>query len=179
MKLHNKVAVITGGNSGIGLATAHEFKSQGARVIIIGRNADAVAAATGIPLLHIMDATGAAIRAAGLTRVGLIGTRFTMEKPFCRDRLTSAHALDVIVPDEQDRAVVHRVSYEELIAGRIEPASRAAYRGVMQRLAARGAEAIVLGCTEIMLRVGPDDSPVPLFDTTALHARAAVAAALS
>ena len=163
---------------------AHRLEAAGADILLICSNtmhqmAEAIAAATTIPLLHIMDATGAAIGAAGLTRVGLIGTRFTMEQPFCRDRLASAHGLDVIIPDEDDRAVVHRIIYEELIAGRIEAQSREAYRGVIARLTDRGAQAIVLGCTEIMLLIGPDDSPVPLFDTTALHARAAVAAALS
>ena len=163
---------------------AQRLEAAGADFLLICSNtmhqtAEAIEAATHIPLLHIMDATGAAIRAAGLTRVGLIGTRFTMEKAFCRDRLAGRHGLDVIVPDEDDRAVVHRVIYEELIAGRIEAASREAYRGVIQRLAERGAQAIILGCTEIMLLIGAEDSPVPLFDTTALHGSAAVAAALS
>lgn len=163
---------------------AQRLEAAGADVLLICSNtmhqmADAVEAATHIPLLHIMDATGAAIGAAGLTRVALIGTRFTMEKPFCRDRLTRRHGLEVIIPDADDRAVVHRVIYEELIAGRIEPTSREAYRGVIRRLAERGAQAIILGCTEIMLLIGAEDSPVPLFDTTALHASAAVAAALS
>ena len=166
------------------IEAAQRLQTAGADVLVICSNtmhqtADAVEAAIAIPLLHIMDATGAAIGAAGLTRVGLIGTRFTMEQDFCRGRLAGHHGLDVIVPDDSDRATVHRVIYDELIAGRIEPASRLAYRQVMQRLADRGAQAIVLGCTEIMLLVDATDSPVPLFDTTALHAAAAVAAALS
>lgn len=162
---------------------ARRLEQAGAEVLVICSNtlhrcAADVAADSTIPLLHIMDPTGQAIRAAGLTRVGLIGTRFTMEQAFCRDRLADQHAIEVIIPEGDDRAIVHRVIYEELIAGRIEDASRVAYRGVIARLAARGAQAIVLGCTEIMLLIGPEDSPVPLFDTTALHAAAAVAAAL-
>jgi aspartate racemase len=162
---------------------AQKLEAAGARHLLICTNtmhrcAEAVEAATTIPLLHIADPTGTAIRAAGLHRVGLLGTRFTMEQAFYRDRLAERHGIDVLVPEAEDRDTVHRVIYEELVAGRIEPASREAYRGVMQRLAARGAQAIVLGCTEIMLLVGPDDSPVPLFDTTALHAGAAIRAAL-
>lgn len=158
---------------------ARQLAAAGADALMICTNtmhrcAPAVEAAVAMPLIHIADPTGAAIRAAGYTRIGLLGTRFTMEQDFYRGRLADRHGLDVIVPDEADRATVHRVIYEELVAGRIEPASREAYRGVMQRLAQRGAQAIVLGCTEIMLLVGPDDSPVPLFDTTALHARAGI-----
>lgn len=158
---------------------ARRLAAAGADALMICTNtmhrcAPAVEAAVAMPLIHIADPTGAAIRAAGYTRIGLLGTRFTMEQDFYRGRLADRHGLDVIVPDEADRATVHRVIYEELVAGRIEPASREAYRGVMQRLAQRGAQAIVLGCTEIMLLVGPDDSPVPLFDTTALHARAGI-----
>lgn len=158
---------------------ARRLAAAGADALMICTNtmhrcAPAVEAAVAMPLIHIADPTGAAIRAAGYTRIGLLGTRFTMEQDFYRGRLADRHGLGVIVPDEADRATVHRVIYEELVAGRIEPASREAYRGVMQRLAQRGAQAIVLGCTEIMLLVGPDDSPVPLFDTTALHARAGI-----
>jgi aspartate racemase len=158
---------------------ARRLAAAGADALMICTNtmhrcAPAVEAAVAMPLIHIADPTGAAIRAAGYTRIGLLGTRFTMEQDFYRGRLADRHGLDVIVPDEADRATIHRVIYDELVAGRIEPASREAYRGVMQRLAQRGAQAIVLGCTEIMLLVGPDDSPVPLFDTTALHARAGI-----
>lgn len=142
------------------------------------RMADAVEAAAGIPLLHIADPTGAAIAARGFRTVGLLGTAFTMEQDFYRARLARRHGLEVLVPEAEDRALVHRVIYEELIAGRIEPASREVYRGVIARLVERGAEAVVLGCTEIGLLVGEADSPVPLFDTTALHAEAAVAWAL-
>ena len=132
-----------------------------------------------VPLLHIADPTAERIRARGLCRVGLLGTAYTMEGAFLRDRLRDRHGLDVLVPEADDRAVVHRVIYEELVQGRILPASREAYRAVIARLAARGAEGVILGCTEITLLVCPDDSPVPLFDTTALHAEAAVEFALA
>eukprot|EP01037_Dinobryon_pediforme_P008567 gene8567-8659_t len=163
---------------------AQRLADAGADHLVICSNsmhccADAVEAAVPLPLIHIADPVGRAIRSAGLTRIGLLGTRFTMEQDFIRGRLASHHGLDVIVPEDDDRATVHRVIYEELVTGRIEPASRSAYRDVMHRLAARGAQGIVLGCTEIMLLVDATDSPVPLFDTTALHADAAIAAALS
>jgi aspartate racemase len=101
-----------------------------------------------------------------------------MEQAFYRERLAEHHGLDVLVPEDADRQIVHRVIYEELVAGRIEPRSREAYRGVLARSAERGAQGIILGCTEIMLLVRPEDSPVPLFDTTALHAAAATALAI-
>jgi aspartate racemase len=162
---------------------ARRLEAAGADLIVICTNtmhlmAEAVQAAIGVPLLHIAHAAAQAIRAAGLTRVGLLGTAFTMEQPFYAERL-ARHGLDVIVPDADDRALIHRVIYDELIAGRIEPASRDAYRTVIARLVDRGAEAVVLGCTEIMLLIGPDDAAVPVFDTTAIHAEAAVAAALA
>jgi len=142
------------------------------------RVADQVQAGIGIPLLHIADPTAERVRAAGFSRVGLLGTAFTMEQAFYKGRLRDRFGLDVLVPGDEDRALVHRVIYDELVQGRAEPASREAYRAVIARLAERGAEAIILGCTEIMLLVRPEDSPVPLFDTTALHAAAAVERAL-
>ncbi|MFD1952541.1 aspartate/glutamate racemase family protein [Sphingomonas arantia] len=141
------------------------------------RVAGAIEAAVAIPLLHIADPTAAAILAAGYTRVGLIGTAFTMEQAFYRERL-EAQGLAVLVPGAADRAVVHDVIYRELVVGVVSDASRDAYREVIARLVADGAEAVVLGCTEIMLLVGAGDSAVPLFDTTELHARAAVELAL-
>ena len=140
--------------------------------------AEAVEQAAGVPLLHIADPTGAAIRAAGLNKVGLLGTAFTIEQAFYRERLAQRHGLEVIVPDAGDRALVHGVIYDELIAGVVSEASRAAYRAVIARLVARGAQAVILGCTEIMLLVRDEDSAVPLFDTTSLHAEAAVQALL-
>ncbi|KQQ89434.1 aspartate/glutamate racemase family protein [Aureimonas sp. Leaf324] len=162
---------------------AQRLEAAGADLLLICTNtmhrlAPAVEAAVGIPLLQIADPTGRSIRAAGLSRVGLLGTAFTMEHEFYKGRLADRHGLDVLVPDDGDRAAVHRIIYEELVAGRVLPPSREVYRAVIGDLVARGAEAIILGCTEIMLLIGPDDSPVPVFDTTTLHAEAAVAAAL-
>jgi aspartate racemase len=137
-----------------------------------------IEAAVAIPLLHIADPTAKAVKAAGLSRVGLLGTAFTMEGDFYRGRLQALHGLDVLVPDEADRRTVHRVIYDELVAGIVRDESRQAYREIIARLEAAGAQAIVLGCTEIMLLVQPEDACVPLFDTTTLHAAAAVDRAL-
>jgi len=164
------------------IEAARALERGGAEGVMIATNtmhlmADAVADAIGVPLLHIGDAAARVVRAAGHARIGLIGTAFTMEQPFYAERL-AGHGLEVIVPDAADRRTAHAIIYDELVQGRIEPASRDAYRGIIARLVARGAEAIVLGCTEIMLLVGDDDGAVPLFDTTTLHAQAAVAWAL-
>ncbi|MBC9178857.1 aspartate/glutamate racemase family protein [Roseomonas ludipueritiae] len=165
------------------IAAAQRLERGGADFVLICTNtmhrmAEEVQAAIGIPLLHIADPTAERIRAAGLRRVGLLGTAFTMEQDFYKGRLVERHGLEVLVPEAEDRALVHRVIYEELVQGRAEPASREAYRAVIARLVARGAEAVILGCTEIMLLVRPEDSAVPLFDTTALHAEAAVERAI-
>ncbi len=133
----------------------------------------------GIPLLHIADATADRVRSAGLRTVGLLGTKFTMEQDFYRGRLVEKHGLNVLVPDETEREVVHRVIYDELVVGKILPESREKFARIIAELAARGAEGIILGCTEIGLLVKPEDSPVPLFDTTQIHAEAAVEFALS
>jgi aspartate racemase len=132
---------------------------------------------TVLPLLHLGDATADAVRKAGVTRVGLLGTAFTMEQDFYRDRL-AAHGLDVLVPDAGDRAEVHRIIYEELVVGVVRDESRDTYREVIQRLVDRGAEGVILGCTEIELLVGQADSPVPVFPTTRLHAELAADHAL-
>jgi aspartate racemase len=162
---------------------ARRLEGAGAEVLLICSNtmhrmAGEVERAVSIPLLHIADPTAEAIRAAGLGRVGLLGTAFTMEQAFYKGRLAEAHGLEVLIPEADDRAVVHRIIYEELVAGIVEPASRAAYREIMARLVARGAQGIILGCTEIALLVGADDCQAPLFDTTALHAGAVVGLAL-
>jgi aspartate racemase len=141
--------------------------------------ADAVAGAIDIPLLHIADPTAEKIKAAGFHKVGLLGTAFTMEQEFYKGRLERVFGLDVLVPDADDRRVVHEIIYEELVAGEIRSESRIAYREVIARLVAAGAEAIILGCTEIMLLVSAEDSAVPLFDTTTIHAIAAVDRALA
>jgi len=143
------------------------------------RMADQVQAAVRIPLLHIADPTAERIKAQGIRRVGLLGTAFTMEQEFYKGRLQSRFGLDVLVPEAEDRATVHRIIYDELVQGRVEAASREAYRKVIARLVDRGAEAVILGCTEIMLLVKPEDSRVPLFDTTGIHAEAAVERAIS
>jgi aspartate racemase len=143
------------------------------------RMADAVSAAVDIPLLHIADATAERIRARDIKIVGLLGTAFTMEQDFYKGRLRSRFGLDVLVPDGDDRTLVHRIIYDELVQGRIEQNSRDAYRAVIRRLVERGAQAVILGCTEIMLLVKPGDSLVPLFDTTRIHAEAAVDRALA
>lgn len=165
------------------IEAAKRLQAGGADFILICTNtmhlmADDIAGAVAIPLLHVVDPTAKAVVEAGVRRVGLLGTAFTMEKAFYRDRLALA-GLDVIVPDEADRGEVHRVIYEELVAGKIEPASRQIYREIIARLVERGAQAIVLGCTEIMLLVDQSDAAVPLFDTTELHALAAVDQALA
>ena len=162
---------------------ARRLEAAGADFILICTNtmhlmADEVAEAVAIPLLHVVDPAAKAIVEAGLQRVGLLGTAFTMERAFYRDRLAQA-GLEVLVPDEADRREVHRVIYDELVAGKIESASRQAYRDIIARLVERGAQAIVLGCTEIMLLVDQSDAAVPLFDTTELHALAAVDQALA
>jgi len=142
------------------------------------READTIEAAVHIPLLHIADPTAEAIKAAGLSRVGLLGTAFTMEQDFYRGRLEKRHGLEVLVPEADDRKAVHDIIYSELVAGQVLGASRDVYRAVIARLVERGAQAIILGCTEIMLLVSQADSAVPLFDTTTLHALAAVDRAL-
>ncbi len=163
---------------------ARRLEAAGAEMLLICTNtmhrmAPAVQAAVTVPLLHIADPTAERIKTAGFRRVGLLGTAFTMEQDFYKGRLSRDHGLDVLVPGDDDRAVVHRIIYDELVAGRVTADSREAYRGVIARLVRDGAEAVILGCTEIMLLVRPEDSPVPIFDTTALHAEAAVAFALS
>jgi len=163
---------------------ARRLQAGGADLLLVCTNtmhtlADRIEAACPLPLLHIVDPTAQAIVQAGARKVGLLGTAFTMEQDFYRGRLQDRFDLEVLVPDADDRRSVHDIIYQELIAGVVSEHSRQVYAGVIARLVARGAEAIILGCTEIMLLVRPEDSAVPLFDTTALHARAAVDAALA
>jgi aspartate racemase len=171
--------------AGVALAAAaRSLERAGADCLVLCTNtmhkvADAVTADLGIPFIHIADPTAAAVRARGLRRIGLLGTRFTMEEPFYRGRLADRHELEVLTPEAADRAVVNRVIYEELCLGVVRDESRARYREIMARLVARGAEGIILGCTEITLLVSQPDSEVPLFDTTRLHALAAVDFALA
>jgi len=162
---------------------ARSLEAAGANLLLLCTNtmhkvAPAIEAAVAIPLLHIADATARAVKQAGIRTVGLLGTRFTMEQDFYRGRLESLHGLEVITPEATDRATVHRVIYDELCLGVTRTESRASYRGIIERLVARGARGIILGCTEIAMLVRPEDSPVPIFDTTRLHAESAVDAAL-
>ena len=156
---------------------ARGLRAAGAEGLVICTNtmhlvAPAIEAAVDIPLLHIADATAARIRAAGLSRAALLGTRFTMERDFYRRRIEAA-GIKVIVPEAAQREVVHRVIYDELCLGRILDASRDAYRAIIAGLVAQGAEGVILGCTEIGLLVGEGDATVPLFDTARIHAEAA------
>ena len=162
---------------------ARGLQAAGAGALLICANtmhivAPAIESAVQIPLLHVVDAAATAVRRAGLRRVGLLGTRFTMEQPFYVERLRQQR-LDVLLPDADDRALVHRVIYEELCQGQLLASSREDYRRVMRTLVAQGAEGIILGCTELALLVDASDATVPLFDTTQLHAQAAVDWALS
>ena len=162
---------------------AQALERAGVEFLVLATNtmhkvADAIEAAVDIPLLHIADPTAAAIQAAGLQRVGLLGTRFTMEQPFYRERLEQRHGIEVLTPDAAQRELVHRVIYEELCLGQIRQESRDAYRQVIAELVLRGAQAVILGCTEIGLLVSAEDASVPLFDTTRLHALAAADKAL-
>ncbi len=162
---------------------ARGLQAAGAEAIVICTNtmhrvAPQVQAAVDLPLLHIADATAARIRASGLTRVALLGTRFTMEQAFYRDRIAVA-GIEVITPDAAQRDRVHRVIYDELCLGRILDASRDDYRAIITDLVGRGAQGVILGCTEIGLLVGAGDASVPLFDTARIHAEAAADWALA
>jgi len=165
------------------IEAARAVEAGGADFLIICTNtmhkmANEVQQSIAIPLLHIADATAEVVKAGGLQRVGLLGTRFTMEQDFYRGRLVEKYGLDVLVPQEADREIVHRVIYDELVLGRIEPASKAEYLRIIANLAQAGAEGIILGCTEIGLLVSQQDCSLPLFDTTRIHALAAVEYAL-
>ncbi|MDQ2988573.1 MAG: aspartate/glutamate racemase family protein [Pseudomonadota bacterium] len=165
-------------------AAARALESAGADFLVLCTNtmhkvAPAIEAAVGIPLFHIVDPTAAAIKQAGFSTIGLLGTRFTMEQDFYRERLRERHGLAVLVPAPPDRDIVHRVIYDELCLGKVVTQSRDEYRRIMAALVAQGAQAIILGCTEIALLVGQQDASVPLFDTTGIHAREAAEHALS
>ena len=162
---------------------ARAVRRAGADVIVLCTNtmhkvAPQIEAAVDVPFLHIADATAVRVKAAGVARIGLLGTRFTMEESFYRGRLESQHGLEVLVPPEDERTLVHRVIYEELCLGQVREDSRRAYQHIVAGLVARGAEGVILGCTEIGLLLRPEDAPVPLFDTGRIHAEAAVEFAL-
>jgi len=163
---------------------ARRLEKGGADFVVICTNtmhrmADEVQASIGIPVLHVVDAAADAVKSKGLRSVGLLGTRFTMEEEFYRGRLARKHGLEVHVPEPGDRERVHRVIYDELIAGELRQQSREAFLRIIEALVARGAQGIILGCTEIGLLVKDGDCSVPLFDTTRIHALAAVEQALA
>jgi len=166
------------------IEAARHVEAGGADFVVICTNtmhkmADEVEAAIGIPLLHIADATAEAIKAQRLCKIGLLGTKFTMEEDFYAGRLIEKHGLEVLIPEAEDRKIVHRVIYDELVLGEIRSESREQYKRIIEKLIAAGAQGIILGCTEIGLLVKDEDSRVPLFDTTYIHAVAAVEMALN
>jgi aspartate racemase len=163
--------------------SARQLESAGADFVVLCTNtmhkmADDICKNISIPFLHIADATADKVKAQGITKIGLLGTRFTMEEDFYRGRLVNNYALDVLIPDENDRKIVHSVIYNELVKGRILPESKLAFLGIIDKMAAQSAEGVILGCTEIGLLVKNGDCRVPLFDTTLIHAEAAVEFAL-
>ena len=163
--------------------SAQQVESAGADFLLICTNtmhkmAEEVQSSIKIPLLHIADATAQPIVAQGIHTVGLLGTRFTMKEDFMKKRLSEKFGLKVITPNAEDQEIIHRIIFEELVIGKIVPSSNEAYKKIMKKLAEQGAEGIILGCTEIGLLVKPADSTLPLFDTTLLHAQAAVQYAL-
>lgn len=162
---------------------AQLLESAGAEVIILCTNtmhkvAPAIEAAVSVPFLHIAEVTAAAVEAAGLSTVALLGTRYTMEQNFYRRRI-ERHGIEVLIPAEPDRTMIHDVIFDELVKGEIVPRSREAYLSAIEALTIAGAEGMIAGCTEIELLVGPDDLNIPFFGTTSLHARAAVDLALA
>jgi aspartate racemase len=162
---------------------AQALERAGAQFLVLCTNtmhkvADAITAGVSIPLLHIADPTADAIKQAGVQRVGLLGTRFTMDQEFYRGRLET-HGLSVVLPFLEDRELVNRVIYEELCLGDVRDEPRCEYRRIIANMVESGAEGIILGCTEIGMLVGVNDSPVPIFDTTELHAKAAAEYALT
>jgi aspartate racemase len=164
-------------------AIARRLEGAGADVIVLATNtmhkvAEAIEAAIDIPFLHIADATAAKIREAGRKRPAIMATRFTMEQNFYTGRLREKFGLEAIVPDEADRARVHQIIYDELCVGRVSETSRAAFVDVAESLKAKGADCLVLGCTEVGMLLNAGNSPLPIFDTTLIHADAAVDFAL-
>jgi len=162
---------------------AKRLKAAGAEAIVICTNtmhkmADQVEAASGLPLIHIADTTAKAIKQKGLSKVGLLATRYTMEEDFYRGRLIEKHGLEVVIPNEENRAIVHDIIYDELCQGIIKDSSKEDYKIVIQSLINQGAEGIVLGCTEIGMLIKQQDVAAPVFDTTLIHAQEAIAFSL-
>ena len=163
---------------------AQTLENAGADFLVICTNtmhkvAPQIEGAIGIPLLHIADATAAAVEKEGLQRIGLLGTRFTMEHDFYKGRLEGMHGLDVMTPSQDDRDLIHQVIYDELCVGSVREESRAEYRRIVSHLVEQGAQGVILGCTEIGLLLSQSDAAVPLFDTAAIHAEAAALMAIS
>jgi aspartate racemase len=163
---------------------ARRLATAGAELLVITSNtmhrmADEVEAAAGLPLVHIADATGEAVRAAGVRRPALLATRYTMEQAFYRGRLEDRHGLEPLVPDAEGRELVHRIIYDELCVGVVREESKAAYLDVVEQLRQQGADGVILGCTEVGLLLGPGDVDLPMFDTTRLHVEKALDLALA
>jgi len=163
---------------------ARNLEKAGADIILICANtmhlcSEAITKSVAVPLLHIAEATGQAIVDKGLTKVALLGTRFTMEKDFYKDLLTNKFGIDVVTPNADERATIHEIIYGELVQGKFTPESKAIYQKIIHRLAKEGAEGAILGCTEIPLLIAPDDVTIPTFNTTKIHADSAVAWALA
>jgi len=163
---------------------ARSIEAAGADFLVICTNtmhkvAPQIEEAIRIPLLHIADATAEEIKKQGMQTVGLLGTRFTMEQEFYAGRLQQRHGLKVLIPNQEDRDTVHRVIYEELVLGNVKERSREEYLRIMNKLREEGAEGVIEGCTEIVMLVEQKHTEIPLFDTTAIHARKAVEKALS
>lgn len=163
---------------------AQSLEAGGADCVVLCTNtmhkvADHITSAISIPFIHIADPTADAIKAAGINTIALLGTDFTMSQDFYKGRLIEQHGLNVMIPNDEDRAAVHRIIYDELVVGQIKPKSKQAYLEIIGRMVADGAEGVILGCTEIGLLVKAEDCTVPVFDTTLIHAQAAVDLALS
>ena len=165
------------------VAAAKYLENGGADFIVLCTNtmhkvADDIQAKVDIPFLHIADATAQRVKASGIQTIGLLGTRFTMEEDFYKGRLSEKYGLHVVVPTAQEREIVHRIIYEELVVGKIEQSSKVQYIEIIEQMISQGVEGVILGCTEIGLLVHQEDSHIPLFDTTRIHAEAAVEYAL-
>lgn len=166
------------------IEAAQHVETGGADFVVICTNtmhrmAEEVQAQLQIPLLHIADATAEKIKATGVEKIGFLGTRYTMEQDFYKGRLVDKHGLNVLIPTEDERVIVHQIIYDELCLGQINASSKAQYVEIMAHLVEQGAEGIILGCTEITLLVNQEDSPAPVFDTTRIHAEVAVEMALA
>lgn len=161
---------------------AKQLKAAGAELLVICTNtmhlmADEVEEATGLPLIHIIDALAMHIEAKGLSKVGVLGTKFTMEQPFYKERMLT-HGIELVIPDDEERSLIHEVIFSELCRGQFNPDSKKAYMKILEGLTEQGAEGVILGCTEIPLLISQEDTQIPLFDSTKIHAESAIKRAL-